>query len=154
MSEDTLSVSGRIAPRREPLVSAGIATHVPHRQGSDRAPDIAGVAHLIIDCSAPATLAGWWEQLLGGDLKLHNDSEAQLDAPGLTLYFVAVPEPKTIKNRVHIDLHSQDFDAAVRQALALGATPAPDVYTGEGWYVLRDPEENEFCVLEASPPNP
>src|ERR1039458_1588422 len=52
--------------------------------------------------AAPAALAGWWEQLLGGNLKLHNDSEAQLDAPGLTLYFVAVPEPKATKDRLHI----------------------------------------------------
>jgi uncharacterized glyoxalase superfamily protein PhnB len=131
-----------------------MATHIPHRQGSEKAPDIAGVAHLIIDCSAPAALAGWWEQLLGGNLKLHNDSEAQLDAPGLTLYFVAVPEPKATKDRLHIDLHSRDYEAAVSQALALGATAAPDVYTGAGWYVLRDPEGNEFCVLDARPPGP
>ncbi len=129
-----------------------MATHVPHRQVSEKAPDIAGVAHLIIDCSAPATLAAWWGTLLGGALVLHNDSEAQLDAPGLTLYFVAVPEAKTIKNRLHIDLHCRDFAAAVNQARALGATPAPDVYTGEGWCVLRDPEGNEFCVLDAVEP--
>jgi hypothetical protein len=131
-----------------------MATYVPHRQVSDEATDIAGVAHLIIDCPAPATLAQWWKRLLGGALELFENGEARLDAPGLSLYFVQVPEVKTTKNRLHLDLHSLDFDAAVEQALALGAKPATDVYVGDGWCVLRDPADNEFCVLEAAPPGP
>jgi hypothetical protein len=63
---------------------------------------------------------------------------------------LAVPEPKTVKNRVHIDLattsaaHQADLVARLR---GLGATPA-DVGQGDvPWTVLADPEGNEFCVL-------
>jgi catechol 2,3-dioxygenase-like lactoylglutathione lyase family enzyme len=131
-----------------------MATYVPHREVSKEAPDIAGVAHLIIDCPDPRALAAWWERLLGGTVEPFENGEARLDAPGLSLYFVAVPEPKTRKNRLHIDLHSNGYDAAINQALALGATLAPDVYTGPSWCVLRDPEGNEFCILETAPPAP
>lgn len=62
--------------------------------------------------------------------------------------FVPVPEPKTIKNRLHIDLAPDDRDAEVARLLELGAHrvdigQGPDV----SWPVLADPEGNEFCVL-------
>jgi len=67
---------------------------------------------------------------------------------------IAVPEPKTVKNRVHVDLattsaaHQADLVARLRD---LGATPA-DVGQGDvPWTVLADPEGNEFCVLEPRP---
>ena len=66
--------------------------------------------------------------------------------PGLC--FLAVPEGKTIKNRLHIDLDPDDRDAEVERLVALGATRA-DVGQGAAatWAVLADPEGNEFCVL-------
>jgi len=90
---------------------------------------------------------------LGGALSCSKTARPALMHPALPL-FVPVPEVKTTKNRLHLDLHSLDFDAAVEQALALGAKPATDVYVGDGWCVLRDPADNEFCVLEAAPPGP
>jgi hypothetical protein len=66
--------------------------------------------------------------------------------PGLC--FVPVPEGKTLKNRLHIDLDPDDRDAEVERLLALGARRA-DVGQGDDvtWVVLADPEGNEFCVL-------
>jgi hypothetical protein len=65
----------------------------------------------------------------------------------LDLIFMAVPDEKRGKNRLHLDLRAKSYEAAVRQAVALGAEPAPDVYEGDRWTVLRDPEGNEFCIL-------
>ena len=63
---------------------------------------------------------------------------------------MAVPEPKRVKNRLHLDLRATDFPAAVDAALALGAQRADDIYRGPRWQVLRDPEGNEFCILAPS----
>jgi hypothetical protein len=67
--------------------------------------------------------------------------------PGLL--FVRVSDPKTVKNRLHLDFRPDDQDARVERFLDLGATRA-DIGQGEQtWVVLRDPEANEFCVLRA-----
>ena len=71
--------------------------------------------------------------------------------PGLV--FVLVPEGKTVKNRLHIDLAphtSDDRDAEIARLLAMGATRVEVGQTGdESWDVLADPEGNEFCVLSS-----
>ena len=65
--------------------------------------------------------------------------------PGLL--FELVPEPKTGKNRLHLDFRPADQDAEVQRLLGLGATRA-DIGQGDvSWVVLADPEGNEFCVL-------
>lgn len=70
---------------------------------------------------------------------------------GQVLVFVPVPEVKTIKNRLHLDLAPRADDdqaAEVRRLLEMGATRV-DVGQGDevSWVVLADPEGNEFCVL-------
>ncbi len=70
-------------------------------------------------------------------------------ADGNRLLFQVVPEGKTAKNRVHLDLHvpEGERDAKVAQLLALGATKLADGRLGpETWVVLADPEGNELCV--------
>jgi hypothetical protein len=62
-----------------------------------------------------------------------------------------VPEAKTVKNRLHLDLRSSDLTEATTQTLALGATRADDIYDQGRWQVLRDPEGNEFCILRPRP---
>jgi predicted enzyme related to lactoylglutathione lyase len=69
----------------------------------------------------------------------------------LAIDFARVPEAKSGKNRLHLDLRSTDLAAATEQALALGATRADDVYDGGRWQVLRDPEGNELCLLRPRP---
>ncbi len=71
---------------------------------------------------------------------------------GRDLLFLAVPDPKTIKNRLHLDLRPDDQKAEVERALALGAKHV-DIGQGEQtWVVLADPEGNEFCILRALRP--
>ena len=109
---------------------------------------INGLAALAIDCNDPPELARWWHGLIGGELDLDDQGDASVTADGFPrLDFLRVPEPKTIKNRLHLDLRSTDFDAAVAAAVAHGAVPADDVFDGSSWQVLRDPEANEFCIL-------
>ena len=107
--------------------------------------------HLAIDCHDPRALAGFWAAVLGQQVLAEDDEEAIVGAdprsyPGLC--FLAVPEGKTIKNRLHIDLDPDGRDAEVERLLALGAARA-DVGPGPQatWVVLADPEGNEFCVL-------
>jgi catechol 2,3-dioxygenase-like lactoylglutathione lyase family enzyme len=124
---------------------------------------------VVIDCQDIHAQARWWAGVLGWQLVYEADDEAAIapsheqDRPlsaeewptvGPALVFVPVPEGKTIKNRLHLDLapHITDDRAALIDALlARGATRA-DVGQDESeasWTVLADPEGNEFCVLSA-----
>lgn len=118
---------------------------------SQQAPAVVGIAALAIDCADPQALAGWWSRLLGGDVEVGEDGDATLSTlhtpGGLDIDFVRVPDPRTVKNRLHLDLRSTDLAEATRQAEALGATRADDIYDGGRWQVMRDPEGNEFCLL-------
>jgi hypothetical protein len=72
-----------------------------------------------------------------------------------TLTFAQVPEAKTVKNRLHLDLNPTDReqDDEVRRLLDLGARHADVGQTGDAsWVVLADPEGNEFCVLAGRRP--
>ena len=65
--------------------------------------------------------------------------------------FLAVPEAKTAKNRVHIDFTAADRHAEVARLVALGAVEVDEhAMAGFTWTVLNDPEGNEFCVAEAA----
>jgi hypothetical protein len=107
---------------------------------------------ITIDCNDPPLIAEFWSQVLGWKVQEHNGllwmSESG-DWRDLSIVFPQVPEAKSVKNRVHLDVrpvgHSQDDEVA--RLLALGARNA-DVGQGEvPWVVLADPESNEFCVL-------
>jgi hypothetical protein len=104
----------------------------------------------IVDARNPRELGRWWATALGwvevGDTADEYEIRPTRDRlPGLL--FVSVPEPKSGKNRLHLDFRPDDRNAEVERLLALGATLA-DVGQGEqSWVVLADPEGNEFCVL-------
>ncbi len=111
------------------------------------------VRHVTIDCADPYRLASFWASVLGGavsDDDKPGDPEVLVDSAGGGLLFIAVPEAKSVKNRVHLDLQPQDRtrDAEVERVLALGATLVADHRKpdGTGWATLADPEGNEFCV--------
>ena len=72
-----------------------------------------------------------------------------LQWPGLV--FVRVPEAKSVKNRLHIDLNPDDQDAEVARLETLGARRVDVGQQDAPWVVLADPEGNEFCVLTARP---
>jgi hypothetical protein len=71
---------------------------------SEQAPAIAGIAALAVDGHDPPGLARWWGRLLGGPVELDADGDATLHAPGLVIDFARVPEAKSVKNRLHLDL--------------------------------------------------
>ncbi|HEY0934634.1 MAG TPA: VOC family protein [Trebonia sp.] len=109
-----------------------------------------------------SALGGFWAQALGWGISSEAPGVTNLEPAGFVypdpvavcLDLVASPEPKTVKNRVHIDLattsaaHQADL---VTRLAGLGATRA-DVGQGDvSWTVMADPEGNEFCVLEPRP---
>ncbi|MGW1891805.1 VOC family protein [Streptomyces sp. NPDC002004] len=107
--------------------------------------------HLVVDAHDLPAQARFWCQVLDWKVLFEAEDEVVIGA-GVSAYpgmcFVPVPEAKTVKNRLHIDLAPDDQDAEVERILALGARRA-GVGQGEdvGWVVLEDPEGNEFCVL-------
>lgn len=111
------------------------------------------IRHITIDSADPYTLATFWSQALDGSLAeddFPGDPEAQVTTTTATLLFVRVGDPKTVKNRMHLDLQPQDRtrDEEVERLLALGATLQGDHRRpdGTGWVTLHDPEGNELCV--------
>jgi hypothetical protein len=104
----------------------------------------------IVDARDPSALGRWWREALGWVVVNDDPDEFEIRPesdrlPGLL--FVPATEPKTIKNRLHLDFRPDDRDAEVERLFALGARPV-DVGQGErSWVVLADPEGNEFCVL-------
>ncbi|MQA86283.1 MAG: VOC family protein [Streptosporangiales bacterium] len=104
----------------------------------------------------PIRLAGFWQSALGWRRTYDRDDEVVLEPPAGSpedgvapdLLFLRVPEPKTIKNRLHLDLRPQDQAAEVARLEELGARRA-DVGQGTDvrWVVMADPDGNEFCVL-------
>jgi hypothetical protein len=122
---------------------------------------------LAIDCADPGALARFWCSVLGYEVQGEEDDLVTIGSPLVpegrdrvgpvppTLTFVRVPEGKTVKNRLHIDVNAADREQheEVRRLLELGARPA-DVGQGDdvSWVVLADPEGNEFCVLAGRRP--
>ncbi len=116
-------------------------------------------SELIIDAHDLDGLAEFWQQVLGYDVLGRTEGRyVEIGKNGRmpTLVFVPVPEKKTVKNRLHIDVNPVDRDQMeeVDRILALGATRA-DVGQGDdvSWVVLADPEGNEFCVLRERRPD-
>src|SRR4051812_10193224 len=113
------------------------------------------IDNITFDCAEARPLAEFWATLLGWHVFYDDDPEV-LVAPHFpadettTLLFIPVPEGKTAKNRVHLDLQPTDEtrDGQVERALALGATLVGDHRTedGSGWVTLADPEGNELCI--------
>jgi hypothetical protein len=124
------------------------------------------VTDLAIDCADPRALAQFWCAVLDYEVQDADDGVVTIrsplapdgkDHPGPvppTMTFARVPEGKTIKNRLHVDVNPTDREQAeeVRRLLELGARHV-DVGQGDvSWVVLADPEGNEFCVLASRRP--
>ncbi|MFI8181050.1 VOC family protein [Actinacidiphila glaucinigra] len=114
------------------------------------------VQNVAIDCADAYGLARFWSRATGRPLHPGDrpgDRETQvMSAEGPVLYFNQVPEPKTVKNRLHLCLRPETSrDEEVARLLGLGAAFVADHRNpdGTGWAVLADPEGNEFCVLRS-----
>ena len=112
------------------------------------------IHNITFDCVDARALAGFWSTLTGWNLYYDDDPEVVV-APsfphaGTGFLFIPVPEGKTAKNRVHLDLTPETGtrDDLVATAVAAGATVVGDHRRedGSGWVTLTDPEGNEFCV--------
>ncbi len=110
--------------------------------------------NITFDCADARALGTFWSELTGWNLFYDDDPEIYV-APtypyaGVGLLFIPVPEGKTAKNRLHLDLvpDTGTRDEAVATAVAAGATELADHRKddGSGWVVLADPEGNEFCI--------
>jgi len=133
---------------------------------------------VAIDAARPLELARFWAALAGYELEDHHDMIGEILAAGYAsaddvievdgrrhwatasacrdpdgirprLLFQQVPEPKTVKDRIHLDLHAgpAERDALVARAIELGATKLWDGRQGpQTWVTLADPEGNEFCI--------
>ena len=123
---------------------------------------------IVVDCRDVAAQAEWWRATLGWQKVYEADDEVVIvpahvtedliratpwEQVGPGLVFVPVPEGKTLKNRLHIDLAphtSDDRDAEIATLLQRGATLVDVGQRSDvSWTVLADPEGNEFCVLSA-----
>src|SRR3954447_20145564 len=130
------------------------------------AASIVGMATRLVQINMKArddsALGGFWAAVLGWTVSSEGPGVTNLEPPGFVypdpvavcIDLVASPEPKTVKNRVHVDLattstaHQAEVVGRLRE---LGAT---SVDVGQGdvpWPVMADPEGNEFCVLDPRP---
>jgi Glyoxalase-like domain len=102
---------------------------------------------VTFDCAEPARLAAFWQEVTGYVPLDPGDGGAALIEPhglGPRLKFNKVPEPKTVKNWVHLDIIVEDMMVAVERLVALGGRV---LWTLDGSTVLADPEGNEFCIF-------
>ena len=106
---------------------------------------------LVLDTNDPDPLAEFWAAALDYDVVHRGETYHALrakDRSSPTLLLQRVSEQKVGKNRMHFDIHTEDFDATLSRVEALGARRISDVLTEEGmrWIVLADPQSNEFCI--------
>jgi Glyoxalase-like domain len=115
--------------------------------------DTGPVAAVVVDCADPRAMARFWGEATDWTLNEVTDDFAALrSAAGVGPYleFLRVPDVKTVKNRVHLDLRPYPGDDQAAEAARLRALGATHVDVGQGdvpWTVLADVEGNEFCVL-------
>jgi hypothetical protein len=104
---------------------------------------------IVVDCRESLTIARWWAHMFGARLTEGDEGDWWWvgEIPGCPIEgfaFVPVPEPKTIKNRVHWDV----MVSSVTDLLDAGATLLRRRDDEIRWHVLADPEGNEFCAFE------
>ena len=99
-----------------------------------------------IDATDVRPVADFWAAVLGHEVRLHDEGYADLSGgDGPDLWINPVPEAKAGKNRLHIDVHLLGNDPA--PLVALGATQLREPGGDVTWWVLADPEGNEFCAF-------
>ena len=101
---------------------------------------------LVVDSADPQAQAQWWGKVYGAGVTVNDGWFTLEDVPGmpiLTMDFVPVPEPKIVKNRIHWDVTVPGVAPLARAGATVLRGPGGDI----GWYVLADPEGNEFCAF-------
>ena len=101
---------------------------------------------LVVDSADPQAQARWWGGVYGTGVTENDGWFTLEEVPGmpiLTMDFVPVPEPKTVKNRIHWDVTVPTVTPLVEAGATVLREPDADI----GWHVLADPEGNEFCAF-------
>jgi hypothetical protein len=105
---------------------------------------------LGVDAGDAHEIAAWWAEVFGATVQDNTDEETPFSwvegvagMPFESLVFQQVPEPKTVKNRIHWDVESGELQGLLDR----GATLLREPHDGVDWHVLADPEGNEFCVF-------
>lgn len=110
------------------------------------------IGNVTFDCENPARVAQFWGAALGYTVESFSDDFSQATHPEgarPNLLFIRVPEPRTVKNRVHLDVAADDREAEIARLIGLGATRGETHTVPEWnitWTVMQDPEGNELCV--------
>jgi predicted enzyme related to lactoylglutathione lyase len=108
--------------------------------------------NVVIDVADHDVVVPFWEAALGWTVHRIDDQFVGLRAPadqavGFDILFQKVPEPKTVKNRAHIDFDAADMEAEVARLVGLGGSVRDGHSLGDfRWTIVADPEGNEFCV--------
>jgi predicted enzyme related to lactoylglutathione lyase len=112
---------------------------------------VRGLDEVVVDCENPVTLAGFWAEVFGVTATIHAQRWAYIDVPGgTTVAFQKVPEVKTVKNRLHLDVEVDEIRPEADRLVALGATRSGAVRADPlgRFQVMTDPEGNEFCLVQ------
>ena len=113
----------------------------------------ARVSGVMIDCHDPDALMDFWGEIVGIEAGMQfPDYIFSTKIPGnhIRLAFQRVPEDKTVKNRLHLDLSHKDPEALIAKVETLGGSRLQDhEVSGFHWTVMADPEGNEFCITKA-----
>ncbi len=110
--------------------------------------------HVVVDAHDLSRLAAFWAEALHWRVLSTREREVVIgpdETADVGICFMPSPDPKTVKNRLHLDLttSAEDQEAEIERLLGLGARPVDVGQTGaESWTVLADPEGNEFCVVQ------
>jgi predicted enzyme related to lactoylglutathione lyase len=114
---------------------------------------VTDIRTITVDCGDAAVVGRFWETVLGWPLEVEDGGSAAFlanPAGGPNLLFQRVPEPKRVKNRMHLDLGptGRTRDEEVARLTAAGGSVVGDHRRsdGTGWVTMADPEGNEFCV--------
>jgi catechol 2,3-dioxygenase-like lactoylglutathione lyase family enzyme len=109
---------------------------------------------VAFDCADATALARFWADVLGRRVAEDSTSERAVllagdgDTTGPRITFNKVPEPKTVKNRMHLDVISDSFDAETERLLSLGARRLRDLQRDKSrWTTFADIEGNEFDLI-------
>ena len=111
----------------------------------------------MLGCTDPAALAKFWSAALGSTTLGQAGNDVLLvDADGARpkLLLLRVPDPKAVKNRMHLDIECADVVGEARRLEVIGAVreEGPMSEHGSTWVVMHDPEGNEFCVGDGGRP--
>jgi len=107
--------------------------------------------HIVLDCADPKLLGEFWSKALGYEVAGYAEQWGMLKGPrdGDVFLLQRVDEPKSVKNRMHIDVTTPDIEAKATELVGYGAKRLSDgtmsQFSAE-WIVMTDPEGNEFCV--------